>query len=799
MRVPVSWLSEFIELKKSPEEIAEILTLSGHEVEEIYDPYAKLGSLITVKVLEILQPEGLKEVVLCKVTDGKRDFYVFTTAKDQVKPGLILGLATSGSLTFTHQKIEPRELKGYPSEGMFLSPFEAGISEEKDRLLTFPEDTPIGVSIYQVLKVSEPVLDIAITPNRGDLLSILGIARELNLICGWPLKPLKFEETLRKGSPFPGKISLLDKEGCFRYTGRYFAGIKVGESPFFLRKRLFLCGLRPINNIVDITNYVLLEIGQPLHAFDWKKIAGKEIIIRRAKAQEKLLMLDGVERLFTEEDLVIADAEKALVLAGIMGGEDSGVTEETEEIFLESAWFNPKSIRLSGQKHRLTTESSYRFERKVDPEGVLTGLLRASELILKMVNPSEISEIIDLYPKPFIPPCIEITPQKIFHVLGFEIEPDIMEKTLKKLGEFANPKGLYQVKPHSYRQDLTIPEDLIEEIARLYGYDKIPTTYPQVELKVKTPDIFFTLEKKIKTLLTGFGLTEVITYSFINPETLKKLNLSSEDPRARYLELSNPIASHLSIMRTSLLPGLIEVAKFNASREVEDLSLFELGKVFFPDEALAQERVKLGILLKGYKRLLPWEGHRRPLDLFDLKGILEELFSALKIPMELKPFSVEPFLKKGQSFDLYLKGNKIGFAGAVKQFILEELDLKGPFWVAEIELSDIIEIYSELREKFEIRKPPKFPSTFRDLSCIMDKNIPVQEVLDYIKSLEWPYLEKVELFDLYEGPTIPENKKSITLRFWYRASEKTLLDEEVNALQGDLNKRILEKFKASPR
>lgn len=304
-------------------------------------------------------------------------------------------------------------------------------------------------------------------------------------------------------------------------------------------------------------------------------------------------MLDGVERLFTEEDLVIADAEKALVLAGIMGGEDSGVTEETEEIFLESAWFNPKSIRLSGQKHRLTTESSYRFERKVDPEGVLTAL-RASELILKMVNPSEISEIIDLYPKPFIPPCIEITPQKIFHVLGFEIEPDIMEKTLKKLGEFANPKGLYQVKPHSYRQDLTIPEDLIEEIARLYGYDKIPTTYPQVELKVKTPDIFFTLEKKIKTLLTGFGLTEVITYSFINPETLKKLNLSSEDPRARYLELSNPIASHLSIMRTSLLPGLIEVAKFNASREVEDLSLLSWVRSFSQMKLLLRKESNWG-------------------------------------------------------------------------------------------------------------------------------------------------------------------------------------------------------------
>lgn len=799
MRVPISWLSEFIELKKSPEEIAEILTLSGHEVEEIFDPYEKLGDLITVKILEVHSPEDLKEVVLCKVTDGKETFTVLTAAKDQVKPGLILALAKPGSYTFSHQKVEVKEIKKYRSEGMFLSPFEAGISEIKDTLLVFPYDTLLGKSIYEILDLKEPVLQIAITPNRGDLLSIYGVARELNLICGWELKPFSFEESLLEGDAFPGEIKILEEEGCFRYIGRLFRGIKVSESPFFILKRLFLCGLRPINNIVDITNYVLLELGQPLHAFDWEKISNKKILIRRAKPGEKLLMLDGVERTFTEEDLVIADSEKALVLAGIMGGEDSGVTENTKEIFLESAWFNPKWIRLSGKRHRLTTESSYRFERKVDPEGVLLGALRATELILKIAEPSEISQIVDVYPRHFKRLIIEITSERITKILGFEIEKSFIEATLKKLGELQIERETFKLRPHSFRQDLELPVDLVEEIARLYGYERIPATFPVAELYTKAPEIELQLERKIKEILIGFGLFEVITYSFINPETLQKLNFSEGDERIKFIELENPISSQLSVMRTTLIPGLLEVAKFNSAREIEDLSIFEVGKVFFPDAKLAREPMHLAILLKGEKKLLPWEGYKRKYDLFDLKGILEEFFSALSLDVEFRPYSQEPFLKKGFSYDLYISGTKIGFAGAIKNYILESLDLKRPLFVAEIDLSKIYELYSDVKKTHTLHKPPKFPSTSRDISFILDKEIPYGEILSYIKVLEILYFEKLELIALYEGPPIPEGKKSITLRFWFRSEERTLLDEEVNALLDEIAKKIFAQFKAQPR
>ena len=799
MRVPLSWLSEFIELKKSPEEIAEILTLSGHEVEEIFDLYKRLGEIVTVKILEVYSPEDLKEVVLCKVTDGRDTFTVLTSAKDQVKPGLCVALAKPGSYTFSHQKVEVKEVKNYRSEGMFLSPFEAGISEEKHALLTFPKDVPLGRSIYEILNLEEPVLEIAITPNRGDLLSLYGVARELNLITGWELKTFTFDKALLEGEPFSGEIKILEEEGCFRYLGRIFRGVKVSESPFFIIKRLFLCGLRPINNIVDITNYVLLEVGQPLHAFDWKKISGKQILIRRAKPGEKLLMLDGVERIFTEKDLVIADAEKALVLAGIMGGEESGVKENTEEVFLEAAWFNPKWIRLSSQRHRLSTESSYRFERKVDPEGIPLAALRATELILKIATPTGFSQLVDLYPRPYKRPLIKITPKKFAKILGFEIQKDFIIETLKKLGDLQIENETFKLIPFSYRQDLEIPEDLVEEVARLYGYDQIPDTFPIAELKAKAPTLEIKTERKIKELLKGFGLFEVITYSFIHPEILKNLNLSKEDERLKVLEIENPIASHLSVMRTTLIPGLLEVAKFNATREVEDLAIFEIGKVFFPEKELAKEKVHLGILLKGEKKLLPWEGYKRKYDLFDLKGILEELFSALKLEVEFRPFSTEPFLKRGFSYDLYLSGIKIGLAGAIKNFVLERLDLKRPVFIAEINLSEIYNLLKEKKKPLKIHKPPKFPSTFRDISFLLDKEIPFSEILSYVNSLEIPYFEKLELLALYEGPPIPETKKSITLRFWFRSEERTLQDEEVNTLQDEIAKKIFEYFKAIPR
>ncbi|MCS7149639.1 MAG: phenylalanine--tRNA ligase subunit beta [Caldimicrobium sp.] len=799
MRVPITWLAEFIDLRDTPEKIAEILTLAGHEVEEIFDPYRKLGEIVSVKILEVLRPEDLREVCLCKVTDGKEVYTVLTTAIDQVKSGQVVAFAKPGSMTFDHRRIETKVVKGYESKGSFVSPFEAGVSEIKDRLLIFSEETEIGKSIYDLLQIKEPVLEVAITPNRGDLLSIYGITRELHLITGWDLKVLSLDKEKLPLISYPGRIEIQDTDGCYRYAGRYLRGVKVGESPFFVLKRLFLCGQRPINNIVDITNYVLLELGQPLHAFDWNKIRGGEILIRRANPQEKLTLLDGREIELHEKDLVIADREEALVLAGIMGGESSGVSESTEEIFLESAWFNPKRIRLSGQRHRITTESSYRFERKVDPEGIPLALKRATELILALMPNIEVSEIVDQYPCPYQPPSIDINLRKIHKILGFELGREKIDSFLFKLGEVKCEGEAYSIRPFSYRQDLSLPEDLVEEIARLYGYDQIPTTFPKATIFSARPRSDLIFNKKVKEILRAFGFYETINYSFINPGSIEALNLNPTDRRLDVIRLTNPISHSLSVMRTTLLPGLLETARFNIHREVENLRIFEVGKVFYPAKDLAEEREFLGLLLMGDMVKTPWEGKKRPLDLFDLKGVLEAMSLAMKLPLQLRPGSEEPFLKAGQSFDIYLEGKRVGYAGAMKKLIIEDFDLKEPLFVAELDLEVLVEPYFRAQKNITVNKPPKYPSTFRDITCVMEKNIPFEAIEKFLLNLKLPYLEKVDLVALYEGEPIPQGHKSISLRFWYRAEDHTLRDEEVEKIHEDIAKGLFDHFRAKPR
>lgn len=799
MKVPISWLSEFIDIRKSPEEVAEIFTMGGIEVEALENPYKNLGDLITVKIVEVSEPEDLKEMVVCKVTDGKEIFTVLTTAKDQVRPGLTVGLAKPGSSTFSGEKVEEKIIKKFKSSGMFVSPYEAGLGEEKNILLFFEKEVPLGKSIYEVLNVSEVVLDLAVTPNRGDVLSILGAARELHLLTDWEIKYPNFEDYLKGGKYFKGKIEIVNQEGCFRYIGRVFENVEVKESPFEIQKKLWLCGLRPINNIVDITNYVLLEFGQPLHAFDWDKIKDQTILVRNAYPGEKLSMLDGVERTLSEEDLVIADAEKALVLAGIMGGEESGVSEKTKNVFLEAAWFNPKKIRRSSQRHKLITESSYRFERNIDPEGMINAVLKASQMLIEIGKATRFSEIIDVYPRPYNPPQISLSYKRVVKYLGFEPPLETTKKILKKVGYVRQIGESLEIIPFSYRQDLKIPEDLIEEIARIYGYEKIPNTLPKAVLSSKGKDLIQKFEKKIKEILKGWGFFEVISYSFIDPRDFEKLQLKPEDPRRNFLEIANPLSLTQSVMRTTLIPGLINIACYNYFREVTSLKVFEIGKVFFPtNELLAFEPLYMGLLVMG-KEEEEWYQDPQKFDIYHLKGYLENMFEILRIEVDFKPYSEEPFLKKGFSYDLFLKGEKIGFAGEVKQLVLKEFDLKTNVLVAEINLEKVFSYYKEILGTFLVKKPPKFPSTSRDVTCILKKEIPIKKILEFVEKLEIPYLEKVKCIRIYEGPPIPQGFKSISLRFWYRAEDRTLTDEEINVLQEKVAKKIFETFDAKPR
>ncbi len=800
MLVPYSWLKELVNIEESPEELAERLTLSGLEVEGVFDAYEDLAPAKVVRVLSVVPHPQAEKLKICQVSDGQKEYQVVCGAPE-VAEGLKVAFAPPGTVLFTGEKVSEVQIRGVRSEGLLCSPYELGAGAAKDHLLKFEDDVPLGKSAIEVLGLGEPVLEVAITPNRGDCLSILGMAREVAAISEVTLKPLSFPE-LPLGEEIFSETNVIIEvpEHCFRYAARLLKGVKVSDSPFEIQKKLWLCGLRPINNVVDITNYVLLLWGQPLHAFDFDLLKGRCIIVRLARSGEKILTLDGVERELDEKTMVIADQERPVAIAGIMGGEETAVTEKTQNVFLESAWFNPSSIRLTSQRLRLSSESSYRFERGIDPEGVIKGLDFAASLIRDLAGGKVVAGRIDEYPRPYVPREIRLSPKKISLYLKVPLSAEKIKDLLQRL-EIRVTKGVsdFICTPPSYRHDIALPEDLIEEIARLYGYDRLPVSVPRAEIAGKPPTAFEKFLASLKEILPALGLYEIITYSFISPRFVEILGLEG-DPRAKMLRLSNPLSEEQSVMRTTLIPGLLLTAQVNLFREVQNLRIFEIGRVFWPREGelLPEERHFLGGLLCG--RVHPLSCHReeRSLDFFDLKGLLETLFERLPTPgIIFAPRAQEPFLIPGLSVTLKTPSEeKIGFAGAVKESILEKLDLPGPLFVFEVDLE---KLYPLLKTKKTYRPLPKFPATFRDLALLVDDKIPAGEILAYAKALRLPFLEQVSIIDVYRGKGIPEGKKSLTLRFIYRASDRTLRDEEVNQIQAEAAEKILAHFKAQAR
>ena len=799
MRVPWSWLKEFVEVDLSPEALAEILTLGGLEVEGVEEAFELLGPVVSAEILSVAPHPEAEKLRVCEVTDGKTRYTVVSGAPGLEK-GLKVALALPGAVTFSGEKIAETRIRGVTSRGMLLSPYEAGVSGERDRLLELPPESPLGRPFYEVLGLSEPVLEVAVTPNRGDCLSILGVAREVAALTGAEVRrpeipDLPMGDEIRREAA----VEILDPDLCRRYTGRLIRGVSVRESPYEIARRLWMCGLRPINNLVDVTNYVLLELGQPLHAFDWQKIEGRRIVVRRAKEGEEILTLDGERRLLSPEMLVIADARGPVAVAGIMGGEESGVGEETREVFLESAWFEPSTIRRTARALRLSTDSSYRFERGVDPEGVIRALERATALILQTAGGEVVPGRLDLYPRPYRAPEITLRFSRLRSYLRVELEREEVAGLLRRTGGRVEMEGeSLRYQPPSFRYDLSLEEDLIEEVARIYGYDRLPVSLPVGELSARGPEKEDLLVSHTREILRGLGFYEVINYSFISPGMLAALELPESDPRLRPLRLANPLSEAQSVMRTMLLPGLLETARFNFFREVSRLKIFEVGRVFLPrEEDLPEERLHLGVLMMGAAEPDFWRDRSRPAEVYDLKGILERLITEWRLEgLSLEPYAEENFLKRGLSFRFLVQGEEVGFAGALKTYLRAKFELPEPVWVAEIDLSRLL-LLPQKPKKYQ--GLARFPATSRDLALIVGEDLPVGKILQFVSGLSIPYLERVEVVDVYRGEPIPAGEKSVTLRFVYRSRERTLKDEEVNRIQEEAARRILEHFRARPR
>jgi len=776
MRLSLAWLKEFVEVTVPPAELAERLTMAGLEVEAVETVGPDFSGVVVGKVLRVEPHPQAERLVVTEVTDGRRDYRVVCGAPN-VRAGGIYPFAPPGATLSGGRVLAAATIRGVLSEGMLLAEDELGLSEDHSVIMELPEDLPLGRDLAEALGLSDVVLEVAVTPNRPDCLSILGLAREVAALLGRPLRlpPVEVPET---GEPIEAvaKVTILDPVHCPRYAARLVEEVTVKPSPFWLRRRLALSGLRAINNLVDVTNYVLLEQGQPLHAFDFDRLAGGEIVVRLARPQEKtFLTLDGQERPLTPDTLLICDREEPVALAGVMGGLASEVTPGTRRVLIESAYFHPPGIRRTSKRLGLSTEASYRFERGVDPDGVIRALERAAALMAELAGGRVRRGRLDVYPTPIARPRLRLRLSRTNQILGTSLGTEEVEEALKALHlpVVALDQENLVVQVPSHRGDLEREIDLIEEVARLKGYEAIPVTLPGGSTAVPGAPPEVQVRQSLRRLLVGMGFFEAVTYSF-QPERLWRLLPPESEP----LRLANPLSEEQAVMRTSLVPGLLEAVKKNVQRQAARVRLFEIAPSFHPvpGEELPRERLWAVGVLYGTREEESWHGTAQAVDFFDVKGVVENLLEGLGIPeAEYTPAGIPPYLRYGAR--VAAGGRDLGFLGEVGAEILEALDLEEPVFVFQLEVAAL----ASLAQRFPLYIPlPRYPAVYRDVALVVDKSVPAAAVAAALYRLGRPWLEEARLFDVYAGEQIPPGKRSLAFHLVYRDPGRTLTDEAVD-------------------
>jgi len=655
--------------------------------------------------------------------------------------------------------------------------------------------TMAGLEVTGVTLINrEEVLDLEVTPNRADCLSIIGLAREVSAILGEPLKVSKLASsqpatrTVASAQHAPVRITIDDRKGCLRYIGRLIDDVRVGPSPDWMQKRLIACGLRPVNNIVDVTNYVLLEYGQPLHAFDVDRLAERSIIVRRARPKESITTLDGMARTLTPEMLVIADTRQAVAVAGVMGGTGSEVTSQTRSVLLESALFDSVAVRRTARELGLATESSYRFERGVDPVGVETASARAAALIIKVAGGTE-RALRDVGAKPAQRTLIALDAGRLARWLGMSVPPATVRATLAKLGcRVASGAGdTMQVSAPSFRRDLARSVDLFEEVARIIGYDRIPVRLPVAPMALPRTDASsYASLQSLRRLCAGLGLTEVITWALVSEADLSRWGATAA-------RLANPLSHDHAYLRPSLLIGLLHAVRRNLTQDLSAVRLFELGGVFRRDASLA-ETPRLGVVLSG-AWLRDWRT-AQPCDFFQLKGVVETIVQRqCGVTLTAEPAN-ESWAEPGETARLLLKGRPLGTAGRVARRIAQALDLEQDVWFAELEVQALLE---GQRRAASIQAPPQFPPVKRDLSVIVDDGVPFERLHEAIRESGGALAASVELIDRYAGKQVPEGKHSLTFSIDYREPSRTLTAAEVDVIHRRIGETLIGRFGASLR
>ena len=774
MKISLNWLSDFVDIDISPERLAETLITAGLEVEGISKLGGGLDNVVVARILSMNPHPNADRLTLCSVSTGDKTHAIVCGAKN-MKEGDLVPLALPGAHLPNGTKILKSKIRGEVSEGMLCSEVELGLAKESSGLMILQDTLAPGTPFAKALMLDDTVFDINITPNRSDCLSVIGIAREVAALTGKDLKRPKTDLPGGVFDPLAVSVEVLDSEACPRYTGRVVNGIEIGQSPLWMKRRLEASGIRTINNVVDVTNYVMLETGQPLHAFDLSLLSGGRIVVRRASEEEKITTLDGIERSLGSETLIIADNQKPLAIAGLMGGMGSEVSEITTDILLESAYFKPSIVRKASKRFGLHTESSHRFERGADPNGVLHASNRAIGLILELAGGNASSGLTDIYPNKIHPVNIEMRLGRAKSILGIDLDMDSIVYGFNGLGLAVKEmdRERIMVTPPTFRVDLTREIDLIEEVARLKGYDIIPVTYPKVEARAGEKNKKGILEDRLRGALIGMGFYEAVTYGFLSPKAVSPFL----PPNASPVRLLNPISEEQSVMRTTIIPSLLEAVGRNLSHQNEDLRFFEIGRVFpFRGDDRGERMVVTGVMT-GLRYGKRWNLPADELDFFDVKGVVENLLDGMGMSAVFAPNETIQYLHPGKSATVEVYDQDAGVLGEVHPEVMERFDIKGRAYVFEIELKPLM----ESTKAVSFAHIPKFPAVSRDIAIVLDDDVPAERVYKSIKDID-PLITEVFLFDLYQGKHVPDGKKSMAYSIRYQAHDRTLREEEVSLL-----------------
>jgi len=793
LKVTIDWLKQYIDFSQSTAELAHELTMLGLEVDSIHDIAYQFDGVVVGEIVELNNHQEKSNLNICKVDIGK-EILTLVCGAPNVRKGLRVPVAKVGANFPGGMTVKAATIHGYHSPGMICSEAELGISHQSDIIMELNNEAQIGDDLKSILGRGEVVLEIDLTPNRPDCLGVIGVAREIGALNNTKLKKpvINITTSLAKKIFDIIQVQIDNPESCPRYTASYIEDVKIGPSPRWLIQKLEAVGIRTINNVVDVTNFVMMETGQPLHAFDYDLLEDQKIIVRHAKKGEKFTTLDEKEHILTDTMLLICDGKKPVALAGVMGGLNSEISNDTTNVLLESAYFDPSNTRKTAKMLGISTDSSQRFERGADPEGTIYALNRATQLIQEVAGGKIAKGIIDNYPKPIGKREVKLRVNRVNQLLGTSIKAKEIVDILQRL-EFKTEilEDFIHVIVPSFRVDIEREADLIEEVARVYGFDNIEgtnhSTVPYIDVKTD-------LEKftnKLTNILVGMGYNEVLTSSLVNKEWAEKF---TDFPT---IKLRNPISEDLATMRPSLIPGLLHVVKWNKNRTLNNQLLFEIGNVFHWIDNTQQnhhEKQKIALIRTGEINSNNWLEKPRLSTFYDLKGDIFTLLGRLNVKIEVAELS-EKYLDH-RALKLLLNNTDIGYIGALSLEIQKILDIDDEIFIAEL---DFEVLYKNFQQAKKFQQIPKFPAIKRDLSILVEQHIPVKQVEEIIWQFGGEHLNSVNLFDFYRGKQIAQHQKSLAFTLSFHSLERTLTEEEIDAKVELIVKNLRSKINSELR